>query len=513
MSATPAMPATPERTVIKGGTVITMDTELGIMIGASILIEGGVIKKMGRDISPDGAEIIDAGDMIVMPGFVDCHRHMWQTQLRAITADWSLYDYSSRIRSVYTSFYGPDDAYIGSYAGFLEALNAGVTTIVDHCHIMNTPDHADEVVRAFKDSGMRGILCYGMYGNPRPEQKLTPAVLMSPEWHYDDARRVKQKYFNSDDSTVLMGLAMTEADFFPMDLSRKELGFARQIGAKRISAHVGMGAQNKWTKYIERLDKAGLMGEDMLFIHGYSLTDHELKICAGHKAAVICTPETELQMGMGNPVTWRVLAAGGRTGLGIDIVSNQSADMFTQVRLNMQVQRALQNDRLFRSGLMPRKITPTVQQLLEVATIKGAEAIGLDKKTGSLTPGKQADIIMLRTDTINMFPVNDPVSSVVMCANVGDVDTVMVSGRILKKGGRLIGPDLRSIRDKLAVSRDKILDGGALKGFSQGEAIMNNVFPLDRKMSFMVWLAAMIIRSPFKKLQDKFIEYITRSVE
>jgi len=502
-----------ERIVIRGGTVITMDSKLGIMDDASILVEGGVIRVIGQDISADGAEIIDARDMIVMPGFVDCHRHMWQTQLRAITADWSLYDYSSRIRSVYTSFYEPDDAYIGSYAGFLEAINAGVTTIVDHSHIMNTPDHADEVVRAFKDSGMRGILCYGMYGNPRPEQKLTPAVLMSPEWHYADARRVKREHFNSEDSTVLMGLAMTEADFFPMEISRKELVFAREIGAKRISAHVGMGSQNKWTRYIERLNRAGLMGEDMLFIHGWSLTDHELKICAEHRAAVICTPETELQMGMGNPVTWRVLAAGGRTGLGIDIVSNQSADMFTQIRLDMQVQRALQNDRLYRSGLMPRKITPTVQQLLEVATIKGAESIGLDKKAGSLTPGKQADIIMLRTDTVNMFPVNDPVSSVVMCANVGDVDTVMVSGRILKSKGQLMGPDLRSIRGKLAASRDKILAGGARKGFAQGEAIMNNVFPLDRQMSFMVWLAAMIIRSPFRKLQDKFLEYVTRSVE
>ena len=500
------------RMLIKGGTVVTMDPALGILENASIFIEDGIIRSIGPNLSVEGAEVIDAESMIIMPGFVDCHRHMWQSQLRAITADWSLYDYSARIRSVYSSFYDPEDAYIGTYAGFLEALNAGVTTIVDHSHIMNTPDHADEVVRAFTESGMRGILCYGMYGNAKPEERLTPAVLMSPQWHYDDARRIKARYFNSAEGHVQMGIALTEADFFPMELSRRELGFAREIGAKRISAHVGMGAQNKWTRYIERLDRAGLMGEDILFIHGWSLTDHELKLCAKYGAAVINTPETELQMGMGYPVTWRLLSFGGRTGIGIDIVSNQSADMFTQIRLNMGVQRALQNDALYKAGRMPKVITPTTLQLLEIATIKGAEAIGLDKKTGSLTPGKEADLIMLRTDDINMFPVNDPVNSIVMAANVGNIDTVMIRGRVLKKNGELEGVDIKSVREKLLKSQEKIIAGGAKKGFAQGEAIMNNVFPLNAGMAFMVWLAAMVVRSPFKKLQDAFIERATRMV-
>ena len=501
------------RMLVKGGTVVTMDPALGTINGGSVFIEDGVIKSVGKDLPITDAETIDARDMIVMPGFVDCHRHMWQTQLRAITADWSLYDYSARIRSVYSSFYDAEDAYLGTYAGLLEALNAGVTTIVDHSHIMNTPDHADEVVRAYQESGIRAILCYGMYGNARPEEKLTPAVLMSPEWHYDDARRIKARYFNSAEGRMHLGVALTEADFFPMDLSRRELGFAREIGAKRISAHVGMGAQNKWTQYIERLNRAGLMGEDVLFIHGWSLTDHELKLCARHGAAVINTPETELQMGMGYPVTWRVLSFGGRTGIGIDIISNQSADMFTQLRLNMGVQRGLQNDVLYRAGRMPKVISPTVRQLLEIATIKGAGAIGLDKTTGSLAPGKQADLIMLRTNDINMFPVNDPVNSIIMAAGVNNVDTVMVGGRVLKRNGQLVAVDLAGLKDRLCKSQEKIIAGGAKKGFSQGEAIMNNVFPLDAGMAFMVWLAAMIVRSPFRKLQDAFIERATRMVK
>ncbi|MGD0355228.1 MAG: amidohydrolase family protein [Dehalococcoidia bacterium] len=500
------------RMLIKGGTLVTMDPTRGVLKNASIFIEDGIIMSIGPNLAIEDAEVIDAQSMIIMPGFVDCHRHMWQSQLRAITANWSLYDYSARIRSVYSSFYDADDAYLGTYAGFLEALNAGVTTIVDHSHIMNTPEHADEVVRAFTESGMRGILCYGMYGNAKPEERLTPAVLMSPKWHYDDARRIKTKYFNSAVGHVQMGIALTEADFFPMELSQRELGFAREIGAKRISAHVGMGAQNKWTRYIERLNRAGLMGEDILFIHGWSLTDYELKLCAKYGAAVINTPETELQMGMGYPVTWRLLSFGGRTGIGIDIVSNQSADMFTQIRLNMGIQRALQNDALYKAGRMPKVITPTTLQLLEIATIKGAEAIGLDKNTGSLTPGKEADLIMLRTDDINMFPVNNPVNSIIMAANVGNIDTVMIRGRVLKKNGKLVGVDIKNVMEKLLKSQEKIIAGGAMKGFAQGEAIMNNVFPLNAGMAFMVWLAAMVVRSPFKKLQDAFIERATRMV-
>jgi cytosine/adenosine deaminase-related metal-dependent hydrolase len=218
-------------------------------------------------------------------------------------------------------------------------------------------------------------------------------------------------------------------------------------------------------------------------------------------------------MGMGYPVSWRALTAGGRSGLGIDIVSNQSADMFTQMRLNIQVQRALQNDRLIRTSMMPKVIKPTVRQVLELATIRGAEAIGLGMRTGSITPGKEADIILVRTDTVNMFPVNDPVSSIVLCANVGNVDTVMVGGQILKRDGKLVDVDLASVRQKLEKSRDKIIEGGCRKGFAGGEALMSNVFPLDRNMAFGVRLAAMVARSEIKPLQDWFLEKIANSTK
>ena len=498
------------RKLLQGGYVLTMDPALGEMADADVLIEGDRIALVAPHISAGDAEIIDARGTIVMPGFIDCHRHMWQTQLRALTADWSLYDYSSRIRSIYSSFYDPDDAYLGCYAGFLDAINAGITTIIDHSHIMNSPDHADEVVRAFTDSGIRGVLCYGMFGNPAVHEKVSLGRFLPPAWHFDDVRRLRTRYFSSDDGRVMLGIALTEAEFFPMEYSRREIALARAIGARRISAHCGLGAMSAHTRYVLRLHRAGLLGPDFHFVHGWSLTDHELRLLADSGACLVCTPETELQMGMGFPVTSRVLAAGGRAGLGIDIVSNQSADMFTQMRLNLQVQRALENEEMNRKGLMPTAIRMKAGDILKVATSGGARAAGLDGITGSLTPGRQADIIMIRADRAGMVPLVNPVGAVVMSAGVGDVDSVFIAGVPVKRGGALIGVDWPSVSARLARSSKKIIAGGAGKGFSQGEAVMRAVFPIDAKTALLSRIGGLIMRSPFTSLQNAVTNYFLK---
>jgi cytosine/adenosine deaminase-related metal-dependent hydrolase len=485
------------RMIITNGRVLTMDMAIGDFERADILIVDGKIERIAPQIEPAGCEVIDAGGMIVLPGFVDCHRHMWQTQLRAITADWSLFDYSARIRSIYSSFYTPEDVYLGMYAGFLEAIHVGVTTIVDHCHIMNSSDHSDEAVRAFHDAKIRGILCYGLFGNPAPQDRITLKTFLSPEWHKDDIRRLRKNRFTSSEARVQLGVALTELEFFPMELTRSEIEFARSVNAARISSHVGLGAMSKHTALVKRLSKAGLLGKDLLFIHGSSLTDEELKILAASRCGVITTPETELQMGMGIPVFARVLAQGGLAGLGIDIVSNQSADMFTQMRLALQVQRALENESLAKKGIMPRTIRLSTRKILEMATIGGARAIGLDNVMGSITPGKWADLILIRTDTVNMVPINDPVGAVVLSANAGDIDTVLVAGEILKRKGELVGVDWPGIAEQLTKSRDRIRGGAERKGFEQGERVMaDNVFPLDDRSALRAKVGGLILRMP-----------------
>lgn len=495
-----------KRMLIKGGSVLSMDAGIGILEKGDVLIENGLIADVAPEIAAENAAQIDASEKFIMPGFIDAHRHMWQTQLRALTANWSLYDYTSRIRLNYASFYNPGDVYLGIYAGLLEALNAGVTTIVDHCHIINSPEHADEAVRAYQDSRARGIWCYGMFVNFPATGNPDMETLLDPSWRYDDARRVKQQFFSSDDQRVLMGVALSENEFFPMSYVTKEINFARSIAAAVISIHAGMGAMSRPLKYVTKLFEKQLLGPDLLFVHGSSFLDRELMMLSDNGSAVVSTPETELQMGMGLPVFYRAMIRGVKTSIGIDIISNNSADMFTQMRLAMAGQRASQNERLAGKGMMPRTVCLNTRQMLELATIRGAQALRLDSKIGSLTPGKQADIILIRKDSINMFPVNDPFNAIVMNANVGDVDTVMVAGELVKENGKLVNTDLKKLRSRIEESKIRIIAAANQRGFQTGESIAENFFPLNPFTAMQSRIAGPMMRVPLlDKLLLKFL--------
>jgi len=471
---------TPHRTLIKGGHVITMDDVLGDLAGGDVLIEDGEIREVAPSLDVAECETIDAAGKIVLPGFVDTHRHTWQTQLRNVAADWTLFDYVAGMRFCYSSFYSADDACLGNYAGALEALDSGITTLVDHSHIMNTPEHADAAVDGLTDAGIRAVFCYGMFGNPVREKGKGAADsgFETPEWHFDDVRRLRERRLSSDDALVTMGIALNELETLPTEAARREIEFARELGARRLSCHVAMGAISARARLVEKLGSEGLIGPDLLFVHGASLTDEELSLIADSGAAVSVTPETEVQMGMGHPVTGRVLASGACTSLGIDIVSNYSGDMFAQMRLGLQIERFRRNSVLEGQGLAPRKILFTARDILRIATLDGARAAGLEKHVGSLTPGKQADVTLISTDTLNMAPVNDPVGAVVLSANAGNVDTVLVAGRAVKRGGRLIDVDLPRLARRLGESRDRITAGAASVDTDGLRELMAPLFPL-----------------------------------
>jgi cytosine/adenosine deaminase-related metal-dependent hydrolase len=293
-----------------------------------------------------------------------------------------------------------------------------------------------------------------------------------------------------------MGVGMIETEWFPMRFTRWQVDLAREINAHKISSHVGMAALSQRTWYIDRLHRAGLLGPEFLFIHGSGLSDSDLKLIAHAGASVISTPDTDLQMGMGYPVLPRLMDAKVKGGLGIDIASNNSADMFTQIRLCLQVQRSLENYKLEKSGIAPKIINRKVRDFLEAATIGGARALGLDSKIGSITPGKDADLILIRTDTVNMVPVVDPVASVAFYANVGDVDTVMVRGKILKQDGQLVGVDWPVTARKLKESSDRIVSNGQAKGFEAPKKIMEMIFPLTRATARQARIVGTLMRVP-----------------
>ncbi len=440
------------KTVIRGGRVLSMDAAIGDLESADILIEGGRILEIAESIDVHDCEEIEAYGMIVTPGFVDTHRHVWQTQLRTVATDWSLFNYFSRMRSIYSSFYTAEDAYLGNYAGALEALSAGITTIIDHSHIMNSPEHADEAVRGLEEAGIRGIFCYGLFPNPTQHPF---AMGIEPGWRFDDARRLAKDRFNGE-GLLKLGLAPTEVEATPYDTTFDEIRFGREIGAARISCHVALGTYDTGRRVVEHIHEAGLMNEDLLFVHGSTLTDDELGHIADGGAAISATPETELQHGMGQPVATRALEKSVKTSLGIDIVSNFSGDMFAQMRIMLQSQRGFENEKL---TAPPREIRFKARDVLELATTGGAAAAGMESSIGSLAPGKQADIVITRTDSINMTPAIDPVGALVLNANVNDIDTVLVAGRPVKRYGELVGVDWPRLAERLRASSEKIVAG------------------------------------------------------
>jgi len=438
-----------DKYLLKNGCVLTMDPAIGDFKKADVLIEGRKIAAIQPNLEVTDCEIIDAADMIVMPGFVDTHRHTWEALVRNVGADWSLVVY---LQNIYYGTFGsklrPSDAYAANLLGALEALDAGVTTILDWSMIYS-PDHTDEFIRGLQVSGIRAVFALGLSGDGEywnRESKLT---------HPDDARRVKTQYFSSDDQLLTMGLAIRGPEFSHWEAAVHDIRLAREVDAL-CSMHLGFGTWGPDDRSIERLHKAGLLGPDLNFVHANTIGYDEYKMIADSGGSVSVTPEIELMMGHGYPATGLILENGGTPTLGIDVVTSTAGDMFAQMKFMLQAERSRINEKTLAGKNMPVELNLSARQVLEFATTAGANALHLGHKVGSLTPGKEADIIMIRTTDLNMFPVNDPVGAVVQFANASNVDTVFVAGNPVKRNGKLLNIDLNHVRKIAKESRDYI---------------------------------------------------------
>lgn len=444
------------RTLIRGGHVLTMDSEIGDIPQGDVLVEDKRIAAVAPHLGVDDAKVVDAAGMIVMPGFVDTHRHTWQTQLRGVASDWTLYNYTTRIRLGYSSCYEPDDAYVGNFAGAIEALNAGVTTIVDHSHIINSPEHADEALRGLVDSGIRAVFCFGLF--PNPQQHPFRFKDFAPGWRLDDARRIRTNRLSGDDGPIYMGLAPAEVEKVPFEQACEEIRLGRELGARCISCHVSMSGYSSafGSPLVTRLAQERMIGPDTILVHGNSLTPHELGIIADRGAAISSTPEVELQMGMGRSIVGKAVRAGAKVALGVDIVSNIPGDMFGPMRVALQDERADRNDILVAQDQVPRRLGFTCRDVVEMATIGGAAVANLDSEIGSLSPGKRADIICVRRSSLNTMGAADPYAAIVHYANHQDVDTVLVDGAVIKRNGRLSTENEDDVVARTWRSRDAI---------------------------------------------------------
>lgn len=440
-----------EKILIRGGTVLTVDPKVGDFASGDVLVENGIITAVGADLPMQDARIIDASDYYVMPGFVDTHRHTWQSVLRNVGSDWSLGQYFIGMHFGMSGLFRPQDTYIGNLLGIAEALDSGITTLLDWSHNMSTPEHADAAVQGLMDSGARAVFAHGG-GAP---QWQVPSKVPHPR----DVLRLQEQYFSSEDQLVTLAFAARGPQFAPGETTIGDWALARELGT-RITVHVGDGAWGK-SRPMAWLVDHGFATSDVTYVHCNTLADDEIQMIADTGGHASVSADIETQMGHGWPATGRLLDAGIRPSLSIDVCSSNAGDMFHAMKTTICTQRALDNAALEAKGGDAGAATSlrvSCADVMEFATLRGAMANGLGDKVGSLTVGKQADIILIRATDLTMVPRNNPYGSIVYNAHAGMVDTVLVAGRVVKQNGALVSVDVDRIKSLAAETNDYLFE-------------------------------------------------------
>ena len=442
------------KTLLKGGTVLSMDPDVGDLDAGDVLVEDGKISAIQPSIDAD-AEVIDCTGRIVIPGFIDSHRHTWEAAIRGCAPNATLDDYFVEVLDTFAPLYQPEDVYASNLAGSLECLNAGITTLVDWSHINNTPDHPDAAVRALQETGIRSQYAYGS-ANTSLEKYWFFSAEQIPG---DDVKRIRDTYFSSDDGLLTMALATRGPGFTQDQVVQGEWALARELGIP-LTVHVAMGRMAGRFGMVEQLDRLGLLGPDTTFIHCCYFSEHEWQRVADTGGTISIAAQVELQMGHGWPPVNKSIQFGLRPSLSIDVVTTVPGDMFTQMRAAFGAERARVNAIAWEANVPVPETMLTARQILEIATINGAYVAGVEDRTGSLTPGKRADIVVLDATAINMTPIHDPVAAVVLMADVSNVEHVLVDGDFRKRDFRLTG-DLAKAQTEVQNSRDRLLDANA----------------------------------------------------
>ena len=439
-----------ERILIRGGNVLTQDELLGEQPGADVLVEGDRIADVGRNLDAADARVIDATGDIVIPGFIDTHRHTWETSIRTCAPDYTLGAYFGAILDQFAPKYRPEDVYAGNLWGALESLNAGITTLVDWSHIMNTPEHADEAIRGLQDSGIRSVFAFGFPNTSIAEWWFGSALTIDG----DEARRIRAQYFNSDEGLITMALATRGPNFCLPDAVRYEWELARELGLN-ITVHVAMDRFGYTKLQVKGLHDMGLLFPNTTYIHSCHLVDEEWALVRDSGGNVSFAPQIELQMGHGWAPAVTALEYGVPMGLSSDVATTAPSDQFTQMRAVFASERARRHQVAWDTDTDPSLLI-TSRQVLEWATLGGAKVAGIADRTGSITPGKKADIVIIDASAVNVAPVIDPVGAVVCAADTSNVKTVLVDGRIRKQDWRLL-TDLEGPRGLVQASRDYLV--------------------------------------------------------
>lgn len=431
--------------LFRGAAVLTLDPALGDLSCGDLLIDGRRIEAVapdlaGHGVSAENAIIVDARGMIVMPGLIEAHRHCWQNQFRRLIADADLGEYLATTHGGMALHYRPEDMYAGNLVSALGMLETGVTAVLDFSHNSRSRAHSDATFRAYEDAGIRAV-----HASAAPN---------AGEWEHqwpDDLRRLDAEFCSSPEATtaVRMGIDQWQHVRPLPDLC----AFARELGlAITFDGVMGRPAAVE----IERLGELGVLGPDVTLIHCTALSDDAWRHIAASGTRVTLATTSDQQIGLadGLPPIQKALDHGIRPSLSADVEISLAGDMFTQMRTTLVTQRMHAQMQASRGEDAPAFLSN--RDVLEFATVEAARAIGLGERIGSLTPGRDADVIAVRAEDVTNMPLNNAVGTIVQGTDSGNVDTVLVAGRVRKWSRRLVGTDVDAVRRLVHESRDHI---------------------------------------------------------
>jgi len=448
-------PADVGRVLIKGAAIVSMDREVGDLERGDILLHRSTIEAVGADlgdsIGADAALVVEAAGCIAIPGLQDAHRHAWQTQIRRLLSDGGFSEYLAATHFGIGPHYRPDDIYIGNLVAGLTALDQGITTVLDFSHNCRTPEHTSAALQAWKDTGTRTAFV--------PTQ---PVAGRWPDGSWrEHLQELRHGELSSDDG--LIGLRMgvyTRAvpDIIVGDiaLDAASAAFARELGLG-ITCDAVFGRDS--TVHIEELAEQGLLGSDMTFLHCQTIGEGAWRALAEAECKVSLAATSDAQLGCEEavPPIQQALDHGIVPALSVDVECSLSSDLFTQMRVVLTVQR-MQTYRRHHLGEIQAAKPISVRDALEYATIAGARANGVDDRAGSLTPGKQADLVLIRADDVSTMPLNNVIGTVVLGTDSHNVDKVFVAGRPKKWNRQLLDVDPQELNRTLSESRDYLLE-------------------------------------------------------
>lgn len=426
--------------LITGATILSMDPAIGDLARGDLLIRDDRIAAVAPRLPvPPDAVVIEAGGTILIPGLIDGHRHCWQNSLRRLAPDANIDDYFSLTHGGVALHCRPDDMYAGNLVSLYGALDSGVTTVLDFSHNSRSRDHSDAVLTSYAETGIRAV-----HASAAPNLG---------EWEGqwpEDLARLRDRVATPS-SLVTVRLAVDVHRVRPLP---ELIAYARDLG---IGVHIDGVLGTESSREVEQLGLAGVLGSDVTLIHCTLLGEGawEQIALSGAHVTLATTSDEQIGLGDGIPPIQLAIDHGVRPALSVDVELSLAGDMFTQMRTTLTTQRMF----AFRSRAVGAPEPPallTTHEVLEFATVAGAEAVGLGDAVGSLTPGKQADLVVITADDVNNLPLNSATGTVVLGTDPRNVDAVFVAGRLRKWAGQLVDIDLKRLRRLAYASRDHL---------------------------------------------------------